>query len=87
MTASTVRIDWGPDFDTNERWDQVCIWAIETYGLPGHRFTYSPNVNYMEFHFPDQRDATVMLLRWGGRIISNNEVTLDFIGKKINGIW
>lgn len=86
MKTSTVRLDWGPEFDTIDRWDQVCIWAIETFGLPGQRFRYSPNINYMEFYFPDPKDATIMLLRWGGRLITDDEVTIDFIGKKLNGL-
>lgn len=63
--STTVRIDWGGNIRS---WDETCIWAIETFGLPGDRFTTSPTTDYMDFSFKNQTDATAFILACGGHI-------------------
>jgi hypothetical protein len=46
-------------------WDEICIWAIEQFGLPGTRFEWHPGEDNMEFYFYDERDALHFELRWG----------------------
>ncbi len=46
-------------------WDEICIWAIEQFGLPGTRFEWHPGEDNMEFYFYDERDAIHFELRWG----------------------
>lgn len=38
-------------------WNEVCINVIEVFGLPGQRFTFHPNADYMLFKFTKQKDA------------------------------
>jgi len=79
--SSTVRIDWGREFDNAQMWNEVCAWAIERYGLPGDRFQSHANVNYMEFVFKSDKDALMMSLMWNAPIISDNELTVEHIGR------
>ena len=46
-------------------WDEICMWAVETFGLPGERFEWHPAEDNMEFYFYDERDAIHFELRWG----------------------
>jgi len=62
-------------------WNEVCAWAIERYGLPGDRFQSHANVNYMEFVFKSDKDALMMSLMWNAPIISDNELTVEHIGR------
>lgn len=82
--ASTVRIDWQRDHDNHYRWNEVCAWAIERFGLPGDRFETHANVNYMEFIFKSNKDALLMALNWNARIVPNNELTIETVSKFIN---
>ena len=82
--ASTVRIDWQRDQDNQYRWNEVCSWAIERFGLPGDRFETHANVNYMEFIFKSNKDALLMALKWNARIVPSNELTIETVSKFIN---
>lgn len=79
--ASTVRIDWQREFDNKQMWNDVCAWAIEYFGLPGDRFETRANVHYMEFVFRNPKDALLMGLRWNARIVSEDELTVETVGK------
>jgi hypothetical protein len=82
--SSTVRIPWSKDFDNKYKWNEVCAWAIERFGLPGSRFQTSANVDYMDFIFVSNKDALMMALMWNGRIVSDNELTVEFVGKMLH---
>lgn len=69
----TVRLYWGNEgvnkaipHCPNEAttWDQACIWAIETFGLPGEKFECHSNEDWMDFEFVDDRDALIFLLKF-----------------------
>ena len=47
--SSTVRIPWSREFDNEYKWNEVCAWAVERFGLPGNRFQTHANVDYMDF--------------------------------------
>lgn len=79
--SSTVRIDWGREFDNGQMWNEVCAWAIEYFGLPGDRFQTRANVNYMEFVFESNKDALLMALKWNARIVPNDELTVEYVGR------
>lgn len=81
--ASTVRIPWSREFDNEYKWNEVCAWAIERFGLPGDRFQTHANVNYMDFVFVSNKDALLMALMWNGQIVDDQQLTLDFVGKFI----
>ena len=62
-----VRIAWNtknPYGLEIDGWNEICAWAIEKYGLPGHRFSTKCTENYMDFYFQDERDAIHFTLRW-----------------------
>ena len=82
--ATTVRIPWVRDSDNLYRWNEVCAWAIEYFGLPGDRFETRANVDYMDCSFRDRKDALIMSLRWNAHVMSDEEVTVDFIGSKLS---
>lgn len=48
-----VRIQW----TTRRPWNDICIHAIEKYGLPGGKYTTLPTTDYMDFYFKDDKDA------------------------------
>lgn len=57
-----VRIPWKKG-DTANRWDQIGILAVQTYGLPGGKYTTHPTTEYMDFYFKDHKDAVWFRLR------------------------
>ena len=78
--STTVRISWTRDYDNKTYWNEVCAWAIEYFGLPGDRFRTAANVDYMEFHFNNPKDALLMSLRWNAEIVSRDQLTVEFVG-------
>ena len=81
--TSTVRISWSREFDDRQRWNDVCAWAIERFGLPGERFQTHANVNYMDFVFMSNKDALIMALMWNGQIIPDDDLTVEFVGSML----
>jgi hypothetical protein len=62
--GTKVRLDWTNGRDGILIWDEICIWAIEKFGMPGEKFTWHPTQDYMIFDFIDERDAIHFMLRW-----------------------
>ena len=79
--ASTVRIYWSRDYDNETKWNEVCAWAIEYFGLPGDRFETQANVNYMDFNFKSNKDALLMAVRWSAEIIPEQQITVEHVGR------
>ena len=48
-----------------EHWNEVCIWTIEQFGLPGERYTTELNEKVMTWYFKDKHDQMIMALVWG----------------------
>jgi hypothetical protein len=67
--SAIVKIHWSREFENEKMWNEVCIWAIEYFGLPGDRFETRANVNYMEFIFKSPKDALLMALRWNAELL------------------
>lgn len=42
---------------TNKWWNETCARVLETFGLPGERFHYTPHTDYMTFQFKTSQDA------------------------------
>ena len=82
--ASTVRIAWSREFDNAQMWNDVCAWAIEYFGLPGDRFRTTANVNHMDFIFKSNKDALLMALMWNAPIVTDDELTVEFVGNIFN---
>jgi len=56
--TKTVRITW-ENRDTEIRWDEACIYAVENFGLPGHRYECHATAEWMDFEFTDSKDALI----------------------------
>jgi hypothetical protein len=84
--TSTVRIAWSRDFDNEYKWNEVCAWAIEYFGLPGDRFQTHASVVYMDFVFKSNKDALMMSLMWNAPIVTDDELAVEFVGSVINGL-
>lgn len=50
-----VKIDWNNQH--NQWWNETCASVLEVFGLPGNRFIYKPESDYMIFEFASQKDA------------------------------
>lgn len=59
-----VTLEWRDGRNHTEAWNEICIWTIEQFGLPGDRFQWAPNASHMEFYFKDEQDAIHFMLRW-----------------------
>lgn len=62
--VTSIRLEWRQGTDTTEAWNDICIWAIEQFGLPGNRFTWHATESHMDFDFTDEKDAVHFMLRW-----------------------
>lgn len=82
--SSTVRIAWGREFDNEQRWNHVCAWAVEHFGLPGDRFQTHANVEFMDFVFNSNKDALMMALMFNAAIVSNDDLTVEHVGRLFN---
>lgn len=58
-------IDWGYRMDTKEAWDDVAIWAVENFGLPGSRYVTDIKINDMTWWFQTEQDRLLFVLRNG----------------------
>jgi hypothetical protein len=63
--ATKVVLEWAKNRDSTPIWDEICVWTVENFGLPGNRFEWHPTEDYMEFFFYDEKDAIHFELRWG----------------------
>jgi hypothetical protein len=81
--STTVRIPWIRGNDNEAYWDEICIWAIERFGLPGDRFQTHAYIYYMDFVFTSNKDALVMALMWNAKIVPDEELTVEHVGKFI----
>jgi hypothetical protein len=79
--SSTVRISWSKEFDNDQRWNDVCAWAVERFGLPGDRFKCHSYFSYMDFVFTSNKDALIMSLMWNAPIVPNNDLTVEHVGQ------
>lgn len=81
----TVQVPWEDPYNKDFMWNELLAWTMETYGLPGDRWTYTPTADFMDFHFPDDNDALMFQLKTTGRRLTDNEITVNFVGSLING--
>ena len=59
-----VTINWGAGPDTMDYWDQLCIYAIEHFGLPGDRYITDISADCMTWAFRSDYDALLFKLRF-----------------------
>lgn len=61
-----IRVDWHNQNDL--WWNETCAMVMEAFGLPGHRFYYSPHTDYMIFKFKTKSDSLMCRLLLSDRI-------------------
>ena len=49
-----VKITWYDD--KSSWWNETCIKVVEVFGLPGGRYMYHPQSEYMSFNFKSEKD-------------------------------
>jgi hypothetical protein len=54
--SHNVRVLWQHE---NMPWNEICAMVMEVFGLPGNRYTYTPNTHYMIFKFRSEKDKTL----------------------------
>ena len=54
-----VRVHW---HSYSQNWNDICAYAVESFGLPGDKFSTVVNHEYMDFIFCDEKDAIVFSL-------------------------
>jgi hypothetical protein len=62
-----VIVDWTPTRG-DQWWNETCAMVLEVFGLPGHRFVYTPSTDFMTFTFKDKRDAFMCKILLSDRI-------------------
>ena len=64
MTEIIVRWD-----NQNETWwNETCALVLEHFGLPGHRFVYTPYQDYMTFKFVNEHDGLMARILLSDRL-------------------
>lgn len=63
-----VQVEWKYN-ENDQYWNDLCAWAIEAFGLPGHRFQFESTEDWMIWRFHDPKDAFLFQLRSGGHQI------------------
>ena len=54
--ATRVRVPWKKG-DTSYKWNNICVYAVEHFGLPGVNYYTKVTEDYMDFYFYNERDA------------------------------
>jgi hypothetical protein len=80
--TSTVRIHYyTTHIDVPQQWNEICARAVELFGLPGDRYTTNFSHECIYFNFKSNKDALMFAIEHNGHIISENEKTVDFMGR------
>jgi hypothetical protein len=56
-----VKITW----KRSPKWNQICAWGIEHFGLPGSRYITHADETCMTWQFSSQQDQLLFALAWG----------------------
>jgi len=79
----TVRLFWNEINDpANEHvmWNEILARTFEQFGLPGDRYMTNIDQDWMDWHFVSEKDATMFILEHGGSIITQDQITAEFVG-------
>jgi len=61
-----VTILWGAGAENETQWNDISIWCVETFGLPGDRYITDISTEHMTWFFREDKDAVFMKLKFGG---------------------
>lgn len=59
-----VTLDWARR-PSMERWNEICAWTVEHFGLPGIRYQTEVDVARMTWYFQSPQDQLIMTVAWG----------------------
>lgn len=62
----SIRVDWNNQ--NNYWWNETCTMVLEVFGLPGDRFMYHPNEDFMTFDFKSKKDADLCQILLSDRL-------------------
>jgi hypothetical protein len=65
-----VTILWGAGAENETQWNDISVWCIETFGLPGNRYVTDISTEHMTWFFKRAQDAVFMKLKFG--ILAHN---------------
>jgi hypothetical protein len=65
--AWPVTILWGAGAENETQWNDIAIWVVETFGLPGDRYITDISTEHMTWFFRQDKDAVFMTLKFGDR--------------------
>lgn len=80
----TIRVPWDTKTSTNQEWNELLAWTVETYGLPGDKVSFHPTERWMDFTFDHEQDALMFQLKTGGHRRDKHEYAAEFIGELLN---
>jgi hypothetical protein len=60
-----VTIRWGAGAENETQWNDISIWCIETFGLPGDLYITDISTEHMTWFFRSDQDAVFMKLKYG----------------------
>jgi hypothetical protein len=82
----TIRVPWQDPYNKDFMWNELLAWTCETYGLPGDdTWRYHPTADYMDFYFYTETDAMMFQLKSTGHRRTQEEQTVEVVGRLING--
>lgn len=62
-----VTILWGAGAENETQWNDISVWCIETFGLPGDRYITDISTEHMTWFFRSDQDAVFMKLKFGAQ--------------------
>ncbi len=60
-----VTINWGAGAENETQWNDISMWCIETFGMPGDRYITEISTEHMTWLFKYDKDAVFMKLKFG----------------------
>lgn len=72
----TIQVPWQDPYNEDFMWNELLAWTMETYGLPGDRWTYKPDSDYMLFEFGDENDSLLFQLKTNGKRLNLQDLYL-----------
>lgn len=62
--TNAITVPYSTRMHTITHWDDVCIYAIERFGLPGDKYITDISADSMTWLFKSEKDALMFKLRW-----------------------
>ena len=63
--AHPVTILWGAGAENETQWNDIAVWVLETFGLPGNCYITDISAEHMTWFFKSDKDAVFMQLKFG----------------------